>query len=133
MTSYISDIQTQLRAVVNDLLSTTVEWRAMTSGYGIEPRTYSASWTSAGAVVTKQTHRQEYDDRRGEYTRKERLQIRTDDTVSLKQGDQFRLATSDAQVWNVDERASSGPGSYLYLCVRDIPTVVSGGDRGGGV
>ncbi len=132
MASVISSIQTALRTVVTDFLSTTVGYRTLTSAYGVEPRTYSTSWTSAGAVVTKKTNRQEYDERRGEFTRNERLQIRTSDAVELKQGDQFRLASSDAQIWAVDERVSGGPGSALYLCVRSIPTQVGGGDRGGG-
>lgn len=133
MTSYVAGIRTALRTVVSDKLATTLEYRLLTSGYGVDTRTYSASWTSIGAVVTKYTARQEFDDHRAEYVRKERVQIRTSDAVELKQGDQFRLASTNDQIWNVDERASGGPGSYLYMCVRDIPTITSGGDRGGGV
>jgi hypothetical protein len=131
--SYISTIQTALRRVVNTHLATTVEYRLLTSGYGVEPRTYSVSWTSVGVVLTRQTNAQEWDEQRGAYVRAERIQIRTDDTVSLRQGDQFRLDSSDAEIWAVIDRQSGGPGSTLYICSRDIPTLVSGGDRHGGI
>jgi len=74
--SYISTIQTKLRQVVNSYLATTVGYRKMTSGYGVEPRTYDSSWTSVGATVTRQTHSQEWDDKRGAHVRQERLQTR---------------------------------------------------------
>ncbi len=104
----------------------------MTSGYGVETRTYG-NYASVGAVVTRQTNGQAFDEARGGYVRAERLQIRTSDAVSLKQGDQFRLNSSDAQLWAVIERSSGGPGSALYMCERDVPTLATGGDRQAGV
>ncbi len=132
MTSFITDIQTQLREVVTDYLSSAVQYRTLTSGYGVEPRTYS-SWVTIAAVVTQQANTQEFDDNRGTFKRMDRIKIRTSDAVALITGAQFRFATSDAQIWAMESRTSTGPGSTMYTATRDLPTISSGGDRHGGV
>lgn len=130
--SYVDSIRTSLRAVVSQLLATSVEYRTMTSVYGVDTRAYG-SWTTSAAVVTGPTHMQSFDEIRGEQVRHEVLSVRLSDAIDLRQGDQVRLASDDAQIWAIDGRESGGPGSYRYSCVRDHETLVSGGNRGGGV
>ena len=128
MTSVIPFIQTALRMVAGDILSTAARYRILLTGSVAEPRLYN-NWQAISGVLTQETERQEYNPDRGRYETVKITQFRTADNVAkLEKGSQIMLPSGT--MYAVIAIDSSGPGSIHYGLERIEGSIVAGGDRG---
>ncbi len=113
------------------ILSSPIQYRRLTSRPGVEPRTYGTT-TSTTALVSNLTTVQEYDQHLQSYINAQRITVRFPGSVAeLVQGDQVLLP--DGSSWAILELLSTGQDTNRYMCGKDVATLASGGDRGGGM
>ena len=109
-----------------------LQFRRLTSDYGIEPRTYS-DWEEFTALPTSGMNAEVFDVDRGGHRLAYTARIRAADdsrTPLLKQGDQ--IVNAQDLVWAVMGVGSSGPGTVAYSVSKDR-MLMGDQDRKGGV
>jgi hypothetical protein len=126
------DIQTALRAA-NDLLGEAWQYRQRTSGPAADTHAYG-SYANVTANPTQRQMLSEWDDRRRQWKRSEKMKVRISDAVALRTGDQ--LKDSAGLEWAVVGIASHSPntGTVAWEVERDVPLRAEAGPgRDGGL
>jgi hypothetical protein len=131
--SFDTIIRNTLRTVIPTLLGTAnLQYRTLTSGPGVEPRTYSA-WTAlAGHMVERQAV-QTYDEDRAMWILNHMGAVQVADTIFLPEGSQVAVG-GVAPIWAVSGRDAHqhALGLHGYSLTYEEP-LLADAKRGGGV
>lgn len=128
-------IATTLRQIPTLMSSTGLQYKLLTSAPGVEPRTWSASWTALVGQFQKKMANQTRDEHTGTWYLRRRAHLTvSDQAVSLPEGSLVGISGEDPfTVSATEDQHEVRPGLITYKCYRDEPLLTDGGRPGGGV
>ncbi len=123
-----------LRTQIPTLMASTgLQYKLITSGPGVEPRAWSASWTALVGQFQKKLVSQTMSDNSGSWIIRRRAHLTVSDAaVALPEGSLVGISGEDPfSISAIEDPHQVRPGLITYMCIRDEPLLTDNGRSGG--